>query len=122
MEHNPMASQCIRGRPPPILHFDPESSEFRAGYYDNDGSIHMAATVGTATRTRTLWVLLLIMGVGLVVALGVVFWRTPMERNPVRLPKIPAHLFSVSFVSAEQGWATGEGGIIVATRDGGRSW
>ena len=34
----------------------------------------------------------------------------------------PATLLGVDFVDAERGWAVGDGGTILVTNDGGRSW
>ena len=47
----------------------------------------------------------------------------PIERDAfLRLPGIPVPLYSVTFVNPQQGWAVGEGGVIVATSDGGQRW
>src|SRR6185369_6397080 len=41
-------------------------------------------------------------------------WQQPLP--------VPHHVYEVQFLDSERGWAVGEGGFIIATEDGGRSW
>ncbi len=52
------------------------------------------------------------------------WWRYPIERNAFkRLPVITANLHAVSVIAGtDQVWAVGDGGMIVHSNDGGRTW
>jgi photosystem II stability/assembly factor-like uncharacterized protein len=46
-------------------------------------------------------------------------WETSRESDPADLE---GHMKAIHFVDEKNGWAAGDYGIIVATRDGGKSW
>ncbi|MBT9492811.1 MAG: hypothetical protein IV107_10795 [Paucibacter sp.] len=55
---------------------------------------------------------------------GLAWWLTPLEVNPHRrLTQVSAVLNAVHFsADGQRGWAVGDGGAVVATRDGGQTW
>ena len=54
---------------------------------------------------------------------GWAWWAYPIERNAsLRFPALPGILRAVSFADEEHGWAVGDGGVILASKDGGTSW
>jgi len=50
--------------------------------------------------------------------------QEPVERNRfLRLPRVDSHLDAIAFTSdGQHGWAVGDAGTILGTRDGGNSW
>lgn len=55
---------------------------------------------------------------------GLRWWITPVERNGfMRLPAVQGDIADVrALPDSETVWAVGEGGLIIGTNDGGRSW
>jgi photosystem II stability/assembly factor-like uncharacterized protein len=49
-------------------------------------------------------------------------WNDLLPAIADQLGTVEPHLYDVAFCDAERGWVVGEYGLILATRDGGRTW